>query len=336
MPNSLVAKILALYGLEFRRILPPQKGYRNQSFPIELSSGVMANLILYKSEPGILTKITDANHVSNFLAKAGMPARATLSDQIIQLRNQERIKYGSLYTYLPGKTIPWEAYTRRHIKLLGKTMSDMHFRLEQAPTVHTNVIHEYQTIIKRMQKYFSDPQVQNAMEQKLNLQLPFRTLDRAEKILIFCQSLPHSQVLHMDFVRGNLLFTGKSEGLEISGVLDFEKTAYGPKLFDISRTLALLLVDCKNTPEEKIYKYFLDSGYEKYGLSSLKVANSESSEKDRQREFQTLEELTNLFLAYDFYKFLRHNPYESLEANEHFIRTRDLLQKRQRLTNGKA
>ena len=46
-----------------------------------------------------------------------------------------------------------------------------------------------------------------------------------------------------------------------------------------------------------------------------------------------LEPLLDAFLLYDFYKFLRHNPYESLSANEHFTRTRDLLLARRIIDN---
>jgi hypothetical protein len=63
----------------------------------------------------------------------------------------------------------------------------------------------------------------------------------------------------------------------------------------------------------------LASGYDKRGQADL--ANTE-----------LLEPLINLFLMYDFYKFLHHNPYESLKDNEHFVRTKLLLIKRRLLT----
>ncbi len=85
---------------------------------------------------------------------------------------------------------------------------------------------------------------------------------------------PHA-LLHMDFVRGNILYSQNHE-LRISGILDFEKAAYGSPLFDIARTYAFLLVDCKYKSEKEIGKYFLRSGYIKRGklkLNSFKYLN---------------------------------------------------------------
>ena len=42
-------------------------------------------------------------------------------------------------------------------------------------------------------------------------------------------------------------------------------------------------------------------------------------------ELGILEPLVAMMLLYDFYKFLRDNPYESLDKNHHFRRTRDIL-----------
>jgi hypothetical protein len=86
----------------------------------------------------------------------------------------------------------------------------------------------------------------------------------------------------------------------------------GSPLIDLARTYAFLLVDCPK-PEAKITKYFLNSGYIKYGESQLPLLPN------------IFYNLTNFFLIFDFYKFLSHNPYESLEQNYHFCRTRDIL-----------
>lgn len=113
----------------------------------------------------------------------------------------------------------------------------------------------------------------------------------------------------MDFVRGNILF----EDTDISGILDFEKTASGHTIVDIARTLAFLLVDCKYKPYDKVDKYFLYSGYQKRGRSK-DIGND-----DDRNQF------VEMFLFYDLYKFLLHNPYESLRLNEHHVRTKDIL-----------
>jgi len=146
--------------------------------------------------------------------------------------------------------------------------------------------------------------------------------------------------LHLDFVRGNILFERlPSHGslqtpmvnklnfdldqtskltLSIAGILDWEKTALGAPVIDVARTLAFLIIDCQCKPESKVKKYFLDSGYEKRGQQTLHYK-------------QLLDPLVELFLCYDFYKFLKHNPYEFLPQNEHFIRTTTWLKQHQLL-----
>ncbi|HTH71998.1 MAG TPA: hypothetical protein VL737_01385, partial [Candidatus Pristimantibacillus sp.] len=133
MSKELAARILQQYGLEAREMHPVQKGYRNESYAATLTGGRMVNLIIYKREPEILSRIRCANYVSNFLASAGMPARATADPRILEGKVGEFVKYAALYTYLAGATIPWEAYTMDHIKQLGAAMSDMHAGLKPLP-----------------------------------------------------------------------------------------------------------------------------------------------------------------------------------------------------------
>jgi Ser/Thr protein kinase RdoA (MazF antagonist) len=319
MERNIVRKILAAYGVNHNDVLPPQKGYRNTSYPITTTQGTI-NAILYKSEPGILPKIYNANRVGNFLASSGLPARRTFDPRVIQLKAGQRVKYACLYTYLPGHTIPWEAYTKDHIKNLGASMSAMHAALAACDvTGLPSVVDEQQAVHDRMHRYFSDANVLRALRSKLNLHLIPTDYTR---LLGLCRSLP-AQTLHMDFVRSNILFNGKA----ISGIIDFEKTAAGHPIFDVARTLAFLLVDCKYKEETKIRKYFLQSGYTKRGMVHLQKISVGGQD--------LLELLVDFFLLHDFYKFLRHNPYEALPENEHFIRTKDLLIQRRRLTESR-
>ena|SRR5579862_918408 len=128
----------------------------------------------------------------------------------------------------------------------------------------------------------------------------------------------------MDFVRGNILFTS-SPTLEITGILDFEKAARGHPSFDIARTLAFLYVDCKYKEVDQVRRAFLLSGYHRYGRTPYRPVTVRTT----LGPYDLLETLIDIFLLYDFYKFLRHNPYESLSINEHFVRTCQLLAERQ-------
>jgi Ser/Thr protein kinase RdoA (MazF antagonist) len=202
-------------------------------------------------------------------------------------------------------------------------MSNMHSALAHADlSLPSTVAGEYQAIFGRMQRYFNDAQVSSALHQKLNLRLVATDLSYYLALLEKLTTLPGQQPLHMDFVRGNILFTGSKEKTRLCGILDFEKTATGHPLCDIARTLAFLLVDC-HLPESKIRKYFLYSGYTKRGQAVFRNLILKNA-----RHTTMLEALVDLFLLHDFYKFLRHNPYEFLLQNHHFRRTQELLLKR--------
>ena len=128
MRDEIVAKLYTAYGVTPARLLPMQKGYRNESHPAELADGSHLNLIIYKTEPGIVARIKNSNYVGDFLHSHGLPARSTADPRILRVT---LTKYAALYHYLPGDTIPWDGYTQKHLKALGQAMSDMHAVLQQ-------------------------------------------------------------------------------------------------------------------------------------------------------------------------------------------------------------
>lgn len=310
LPPTAIPKILQLYGIAGGEFLAVQKGYRNQSHVIRLPGGELQNIIVYKSEPGITELIQNANAVGDFVAAAGLPARQTVGPRIVQLQAGTHQKYAALYRYLPGHTIPWEAYTKERIKNLGYTMGNMHAvlaRFDARPL--PDAAQQNTALNQRMHNYFNNAGVRKALRKKLAIAT---IRDDFAGLHEICHNLPNQQALHLDFVRGNVLF----DGPHVCGIIDFEKTARGHRLLDVARTLSFLLVDCKYKTEPKIRKYFLQSGYKKRGGQVLA------------KPPEILEELVNFYLLHDFYKFLRHNPYESLSANHHFMRTAALLRKR--------
>lgn len=314
MLANIVPRILATYGIAVRRIYIPQTGYRNVAYPIKLQNGHMINVIIYKHEPGIVTLIKNAHMVARVAAQKGLPARTTYDDRIIQMKKSSYTRYAALYHYLPGNTIPWEAYTMAHLKALGTALGNLHTALQTITRKNLpNIAQECLHLNHRLLSYFAQPGVQMALRKKLGLKVAYADFTH---LLTICQKLPKQQALHMDFVRGNILFQGKT----ISGILDFEKTAHGHVVFDIARTLAFLLVDCKYKPEQKVRKYFLQSGYNKYSSAQFLPVIIKGK--------GVLEELITFFLLHDFYKFLLHNPYQSLPQNEHFVRTKAMLLKR--------
>lgn len=320
LSHQLLAEVAAKYGLSLASYGSVEGGYRNFSHSFTGSDGTRYNFILYKHEPGSVELIQRTNALGAYVVAKGLPVRAPLDTRVLRVGK----RYGSLYGYLEGATIPWEAYTKKHIKLLGQAMAKFHEAAQDYDGPALPAVEEvYREILERMKKYFADENVHRALSEKLGL---IFNLPDTNDVLNEARLLQDRTSLHMDFVRSNVLFREaqpddvfKINELSLTGILDLEKAAVGHPLFDIARTLAFLLVDCPK-PADKIYKYFLDSGYRKRGGRELKPFVV--SDKD------LLETLITLFLTYDFYKFLKQNPYESLPKNHHFKRTADILRAR--------
>lgn len=320
MTEEILEEIIAAYGLEVEHRLPMQSGYRNKNFPLVLKDGQVVNLVLHKREPNMRQTVDNANYICGVLYAKRFPVRHRFDKRIISLYSKPPEQLVGLYTYLPGVTIPWEAYTMGKIKSLGKTMSDMHALLADEPQKSLHTIDEiYNPLLDRMIEYFENPLVAQAVREKLHVTIKASFFTDIRQLINASKHLPDQQPLHLDFVRGNVLFA--NNGSKITGVLDFEKTAYGHAAFDIARTLAFLFVDCKYKTEDKVRKYFLTSGYSKRGQSS----SSQITIRTTNSSFDLLERAIDFYLFYDFYRFLLHNPYESLNKNEHFHRTLSLL-----------
>lgn len=320
MNEKTVKAVLNKYNIKYRKILEPQSGYRNEIWPVITTNNQTINLTFFKQEPNIEERIKRSSEVSDSLANNGLPCRLQIDSRLLVLQGKSNKRVAGLYNYLPGNTIAWESYTKKHLKLLGYSMAVMHGKLANYNQPLPYIYDEITNLTNIMSKYFINKQVLDAIQNKLLLKVDVKQINTLNNAILSCKNLPNQQVLHMDFVRGNILYnkdnmsTLSIDGLSVSGILDFEKTAYGHVGIDIGRTLAFLYVDCKYKNPSQVYKSFLTSGYYKKGLSKVKLNNN------------LLTNIILYFLLYDFYKFLAHNPYESLHKNQHYVRTRNILQ----------
>ena len=320
MQSATIIRAFNAYGITPESIAPVQTGYRSQVYIATDQTGKKHNLLLYKSEPSVLGKIRTANRLSDYLSQQGLPARTTTDSRILSLRSGNNVQYACLYNYLPGNTISWEAYTMDHVKLVGKALAIMHSKSNQLPRDDAPLsVDICMNLLARMESYFNDSGVAQAINNKLSVFVNSKIVYWLRREVTPMTST-HDQLLHMDFVRGNILFSpakDKPDHLQegkvrISGIIDFEKVSYGNPAHDIARTLAFLLVDCKYKTTAQVRKYFLKSGYQKRGSGTIE-------------NLEHIDKLVVFYLLHDFYKFLLHNPYESLKDNEHYIRTRDIL-----------
>lgn len=316
----IIKRIAEQYGLSAVGVSDSEKGYRSHMYKFR-AEGLPLCIVIYKNEPGILLKIKAANSVSDFLAAKGFACRRTRDPRIIVIATGKNRRYAAIYHYLPGKVIPWEGYTKKHLKAAGSALAQMHRLLmdyDQLPL--PAVEDESLKLVDDMDAYFSRRPVTQAMQAKLQISIDLERLVLYRLLLLSTKRLPARQALHMDFVRGNILFDN-NDTPKISGVLDFEKVATGHRTFDIARALAFLTVDSKYKQPGEVYDAFFTSGYIRRGRMGLpKVRYSYKGAK-----FELLPLLMEFFWLHDFFKFLKHNPYESLNQNQHYLRTRNLM-----------
>lgn len=323
-----VVKVAQRYGMAVKKLGPIEHGYRNESYAF-FSGGAWYNLMLHENSGYTRKQLGQVNTLGKRLIEAGLPVRSPADPRVLSLRAGNWSRLVTMHFYLPGQTIPWEAYTMKHIKLLGWALSDFHNAAREVSHVSFLDIEAVcEMAIAKMQVYFSKD-VLEAAQEKLNLRVDIEQLTTYQLLFRQLAALPQRQILHMDFVRGNLLFAASKPDdrwqigdVALTGILDLEKTAIGHPLIDIARTLTFLLIDCSQKSETQIRRYFLDSGYGKRGQSRVKPLSVELSNGVK---CDVLETVVDYFLLYDFYKLLRSNPYESLEQNYHYRRTRDMM-----------
>lgn len=321
------------YGLKVREVRKLEGGFRNQCFRLISDKGKFV-LIIYKNDKDIKTIIQNAHLVAKFLSEKNLPTRIPIvterGREYFRYKFADGYHYAALYNFLEGETIPWEGYTRRHLKSIGKTLSDMpytflKFQNSQLQLIKTK-LPKWKGITRNemsaMRKYFKEvePWILKKLKVSLNWKGIQKTFGSIEQQIE--RSNEQENILHYDFVRGNILFSRKlNKALDIYpiiGILDFEKVCLGPEVADIARTLAFLIIDCKFKDEETIRKRFLLSGYDKRGKNKLPFSEMNNP---------FLESLLKFFWLRDFWKFLVHSPYEYLYMNEHYVRTRDRLVK---------
>jgi Ser/Thr protein kinase RdoA (MazF antagonist) len=264
--------------------------------------------------------------VAGYLRNKGLPVRTAINTKVLTFQHENKTRFFSLFEFLPGDTISWEAYTRRHLRSLGLYLGKMHSALKEIDLPLQTIKNWNEYIVDDANKLRSYLKTNSKyIEQKLNIKINVKEVEKTiyEVVNYTCpyedpELLP--QLIHCDFVRGNVLFSNIKSGLiyKITGILDFEKMLYGKVEIDVARTLAFLFVDCKYKTQDEIIKYFLNEGYNTLGCADP---------KQQKVIFSQLEKYMLYFWLRDFWKYLECNPYEDLGNNEHFIRTSGQLVK---------
>jgi Ser/Thr protein kinase RdoA (MazF antagonist) len=312
------------------------QGYMNHVLQVDINAAryvvVIYNSMRYRGQSGV-DFISELSRISEYLNAKNFPARRAIlakrgvfvSQMLLEGQNSNPHLVG-LYEYLPGNTLEWDGYTRRHLRALGEKMGQMHNLLSEynsgkRPSAIQEWPEYFERDNKRLMTYIGKHT--KSITKKLQLKVHLNEVEKLIKTLgQQIGEIPlRSQLIHCDFVRGNILFseTKLNNTYPIIGVLDFEKMLYGPVIVDVARTLAFLLVDCRYKTEAEILKYFLHEGYIVLGKGSV-------------LSVLELDPYMVYFWLRDFWKFLECNPYEDLKKNYHFNKTVEILMEKKLLS----
>ncbi|GAB4163253.1 MAG: hypothetical protein Fur003_5980 [Candidatus Dojkabacteria bacterium] len=288
------------------------EGYMNNCYLINTPKQqlimVIYNSNRYKTE-------TDINRLEEIYSlNLNLPIRKPIgynnSKHLMKYTRKSGISnFVGLYNYLEGETLPWEGYTRRHLFALGEMHKQLHLSLSTQPP--TKYIESWDQYIKRDSAKLISYFIKNSLSIERKVKISLDILGLKALTESFSHYRLAAQLTHMDFVRGNILFSNikHKEKYEITGILDFEKMLIAPVEFDIARTLAFLLVDCRFSSDEKIIEYYLKKGY-----------GYQEKKNDR-----VIQKFLIYFWCRDLWKFLVSNPYESLADNFHYKATVERL-----------
>jgi Ser/Thr protein kinase RdoA (MazF antagonist) len=260
---------------------------------------------------------------SQYLNEANIPTRTAYENSkgelITEIELDGTKRLIGLYNFLPGKTIPWEAYTRRHLHSLGREMAKIHniwskYRNKTQYIPHWKQYLEVDS--ERLLSYLLKNK--EVINKKLSINIDIKEIQKLTEELLEESQNKKEQLIHADFVRSNILFDNKKIGeyYEITGILDFEKVIYAPLEVDLGRTLAFLIVDCKYKDQKEVEKRFLKEGY---------MEEIENTQVKENIIGGGLKQYMLYFWVRDFWKLLQCNPYEDLNKNEHYIRTIEIL-----------
>jgi len=332
------------------------QGYMNHTLCLEFpASGkkyvvIFYNANRYRTEKSF-QRLTQIDDIASYLDENGIPARTSVlnkmggsitkldfqfhvdGENLMESSSQEPIRrrFFAIYNYLPGKTLPWEAYTRRHLRSLGMMMARMHTKLRRySGNISSIPVWDlyFANDSKEMLAYFLKNE--KSITQKLALKINEREIKALyQKIRdLIPTTKPCYQLTHCDFVRGNVLFSDVKERFvyPITGVLDFEKIMLAPIEVDLARTLAFLFVDCKYKSEEDILRYFISEGYSGKLAPQRYVDSMETEFNDINIKYYML-----YFWLRDLWKLLQCNPYEDLRMNYHFKKTVEILRNNSKL-----
>lgn len=199
------------------------------------------NLVIFNNEIGSIETIQIQNKACSELAKLNLSFQIRYpKSRIIQIINKKNNfeTLACLYNYIEGQTISWENYTSSRLKQIGKCLAELHLGFEALNfdrRLLSKLYPQKQICLdqtREMKSYFARLEVKLAMYKKLGIILNVN-FEKLESLVSQIES--ENKVLHMDFVRGNIIWDEDQN--RIVGIIDFEKMSLGKVEFDIARTL---------------------------------------------------------------------------------------------------
>jgi len=266
--EELLSKINELYGIQVDSTEKVEKGFLSENYILIDRS---KKYFLKKYRFSKKEKIEEIHSVKKYFASGGIPV-------ILPLINKEQStfftlenKYFALFPFIEGRQLEIGSLTDTAMMSLGEMLGKIHLLGKEAklPITEefkgwdkTKTLKKYNdiTFVIKEQKELSD-------FDKLALQdLDFRrSLIESNKVNYEDLDLKNDHLIHGDYHTDNVFF---NEDDHVSFVFDFEKYTRAPRVFELMRSLVLILFN-ENFGTEKFSKakLYLNSYLNVYPMS---------------------------------------------------------------------
>ncbi len=244
--DKICAHIAALYGLKLAFHEKVEKGFLSENHVLADSSGQKFFLKKYRFDNA--TRLIEIHAAKELFSHGGIPVIMPIPLLDGQTFFDLDGAYYALFPFVEGRQYERGSMPRKAIISLGKMLARIHLIGKGATLPINDFVKLYDTKkrINAMDELLAIIDAKEKSETLSDFDVDARRgLIFKKRLLGECPdmitvpSMPNDHLLHGDFLDLNVFF---DEYDEVSHVFDFEKTGYGPRVFEIFRCMMYSLV----------------------------------------------------------------------------------------------
>jgi Ser/Thr protein kinase RdoA (MazF antagonist) len=235
IPQDKIQKICSEYDIgNHVSVKKVEEGILNDNHVLETTTGKYFIKSVREKAKGQLSMIYG---VESFMKSAGIPAVAMLKTKSGDIFIADDTEVYTLYPFIEAENS--SNYSGDDYRIMGKMLGKIHVAgsgdVSGIPNLKQFKRPADETIMERLKNYreeIKNKNNQDEMDKIFSEYIDFKLIT-APKIKDV--GLPNDTLIHGDYHPGNLLMDKQTR--EIIGVCDWEKTEFGPRAYELARSL---------------------------------------------------------------------------------------------------